>query len=144
MLKSRRLVFLFVMCIMPLQYSGLVYAQEENENGIYDSINEKITSQFHEAMEQMETQGSPIEISGNFLERILRQFANVCYRDLDSIKAGCLLIGVFSFIGGLLVAQSARLNKGLRRYAISLFVITIPVVLFILVFALSAYIDMFI
>lgn len=131
----------FLMLLMPMEVRA---SEEEQGNDIYDSLNEKVKNDFYESLDDVENQTKPIEISGNLLERIMRSIANEFYKNLDSIKAGSLLAGALSFLGGFIVFRIVKLNNGLRRYAISVFMITIPVVLFIFVFAISLFIDIFI
>ena len=119
-------------------------SQEQQDNEIYESLDEKIRNNFYEGLESVEDQAKSIEISGNILERIIRSIANSLYKNLEEIKASCLLAGVISFLGGFIVFKIVKLNKGMRRYALSVFMITIPVTLFIFVFATSLLIDIFI
>lgn len=119
-------------------------SQEQQDNEIYESLDEKIKNNFYEGLESVEDQAKSIEISGNILERVIRSIANGLYENLEEIKAGCLMAGVISFLGGFIVFKTVKLNKGMRRYALSVFMITIPVTLFIFVFATSLLIDIFI
>ena len=119
-----------------------VQASEE-ENDVYDTLQESIRENWDEGFERLETQDE-IEIKGPLTERVLRSIANVFYRHLVSIKAWSLFIGIISLIVGVFVAATAKLNKKLRRFAISLFVTAIPVLLIIFVFGITKLVSMFI
>lgn len=127
--------------------SGTAEAAEnrdsEEENQVYDALQESIRKNWDDGFEQLETQDE-IEITGPFPERVLRSIANVFYRHLVSIKAWSLFLGIISFIVGIFVAATAKLNKKLRRFAISLFVTAIPILLIIFVFGITKLVSMFI
>lgn len=93
-------------------------------------------------MENLEEVNS-IEISGNFAERILRTIAAACYSNLKSIKAGALLIGLVSFVLGAAIALLATKDKKMRKTAISVGMIAVPVILLIIVFGISWFISIF-
>ena len=131
----------FMLFLVPAEVRA---SQEQQDNKIYESLDEKIKNNFYEGLESVEEQAKSIEISGNLLERIVRTIANSLYKNLDEIKAGCLLIGVLSFLGGFIIFKTVKLNKGMKRYALSVFMITIPLTLFIFVFATARLIDIFI
>ena len=66
-----------------IAYGEEVYIQEETgeseqENSIYDALRERIQDSWESGMENLE-EVNPIEISGNFAERILRTIAAACY-----------------------------------------------------------------
>lgn len=127
--------------------SGTAVAAEnrdsEEENQVYDALQESIRKNWDDGFEQLETQDE-IEIKGPFPERVLRSIANVFYRHLVSIKAWSLFLGIISLIVGIFVAATAKLNKKLRRFAISLFVTAIPILLIIFVFGITKLVSMFI
>ena len=106
-----------------IAYGEEVYIQEETgeseqENSIYDALRERIQDSWESGMENLE-EVNPIEISGNFAERILRTIAAACYSNLKSIKAGALLIGLVSFVLGAVIALLATKDKKMRQTAIS-------------------------
>jgi len=127
--------------------SGTVLSAEahdsEEENHVYDALQESIRKNWDEGFEQLETQDE-IEIKGPLPERVLRSIANVFYRHLVGIKAWSLFIGVISLIVGIFIAATAKLNKKLRRFALSLFVAAIPILLIIFVFGITKLVSMFI
>ena len=90
-------------------------------------------------MEQIEDV-EPIEVTGNFMERILRSMADSLMRNLRSIKAGALLIGAVSFVLG---GTAARKDKKIRKKAVGICMAAIPGLLVILVFGLSWFVSMF-
>ncbi len=128
--------------------SQIVYAAEterkgqEKQDDIYDSLQESMRDNWEDGFASLETTDE-IEIKGPLTERILRSIANVFYRHLVSIKAWSLLIGVLSLIVGIFTAVTAKLNKKLRRFAITLFVITIPMLCIIFTFGITKLVSMF-
>lgn len=132
--------------------SSIVYGEEayiqeetgesEQENPIYDALKERIQDSWDSGMENLE-EVNPIEISGNFAERILRTIAAACYSNLKSIKAGALLIGLVSFVLGAAIALLATKDKKMRKTAISVGMMAVPVILLIIVFGISWFISIF-
>lgn len=138
-------IFIFILFLLLLIPAEARADQGQPPDEIYDSLNEKIKNNFYEGLESVEGQtDSPIEISGDLPERIVRSLADILYRNLDEIKAYSLILGTLSFTGGLVVFKAVRLDKGMRRYALSVFVITIPLSLFLFVIGISIFIDIFI
>lgn len=138
-------VFLFIPS--PIVYGAEVYIQEETgeneqENSIYDALRERIQDSWESGMENLE-EVNPIEISGNFAERILRTIAAACYSNLKSVKAGALLIGLVSFVLGAVIALLATKDKKMRKTAISVGMMAVPVILLIIVFGISWFISIF-
>ena len=128
-------------------YGEEVYIQEETgkneqENSIYDALKERIQDSWESGMENLE-EVNPIEISGNFAERILRTIAAACYSNLKSIKAGALLTGLVSFVLGAVIALLATKDKKMRKTAISVGMLAVPVILLIIVFGISWFISIF-
>lgn len=128
-------------------YGEAAYIQEETgeneqENSIYDALKERIQDSWESGMENLE-EVNPIEISGNFAERILRTIAAACYSNLKSIKAGALLIGLVSFVLGAVIASLATKDKKMRKTAISVGMMAVPVILLIIVFGISWFISIF-
>ncbi len=78
------------------------------------------------------------------MERILRSIANVFYRHLVGIKGWSLFIGVISLVVGVFIAVTAKLNKKLRRFAITFFVVTVPLLLIIFTFGITKLVSIFI
>lgn len=118
-------------------------SEQKQEQDIYDSLQDSIRNNWKNGMKDLETT-QEIEIKGPLSERILRSIANVFYKNLVSIKAWSFFIGLVSLISGIFIAVTAKLNKKLKRFAITLFVITIPVLLLIFVFGISKLVSMFI
>jgi len=137
------MIFTFlVLSLMPVH---IAYAEsdQEQKQDIYDSLQDSIRNNWKNGMESLETT-EEIEIKGPLMERILRSIANVFYKNLMSIKAWSLFIGLISLISGVFITVTAKLNKKLKRFAISLFVITIPVLLIVFVFGITKLVSMFI
>lgn len=140
--------FLFAVCLLCCTTPYTVHAQaeqgthSEEENDIYDSLQKSIQENWDDGFAELEATDE-IEIKGPLSERVLRGIANVFYKHLVSIKAWSLLIGFISLIVGIFIAVTAKLNKKLRKFAISLFVITIPVLLIIFVFGITKLISIF-
>lgn len=132
---------LLLLLLTPIEVQA---SEEEQGNDIYDSLDEKIKNNFYEGLNVANKEEKSIDISGNLIERVMRSIANGFYKNLKSIKAGSLFAGTLSFLGGLIIFKTVKLNKGLKRYAISVFMVTIPVALFIFVFSISLFIDIFI
>ncbi len=149
-LRWQRLVFVVFfgcaafLCIPPAAvYGEEAYIQAETrENSIYDKLKERIQDSWDNGMENLE-QVNPIEISGNFTERILRTIAAACYRNLKSIKAGALLTGLVSFVLGAVVALLATKDKKMRKTAVSIGMVAVPAILLITVFGISWFISIF-
>lgn len=142
--KIFTLFVLVLLFLAPIETQASEESEAEQENNIYDSLDEKIKNNFYEGLDNTKEQERTIDISGNLPERLIRSIANGFYKNLDSIKAGSLFAGTLSFLGGFIIFKTVQLNKRLKRYAISVFMITIPVALFIFVFAISLFIDIFI
>ena len=95
-----------------------------------------------QGMEQLEDV-EPIEITGNLVERILRSIAAALFRNLRSIKAGALLVGVVSFVLGGAVVLLARKDKKIQKKAIGICMAAIPGLLIVLVFGISWFVSIF-
>lgn len=119
-----------------------VLEETEQDNSIYDALKERIQDSWDSSMENLE-EVNPIELTGNFAERILRTIAAACYSNLKSIKAGALLIGLVSFVLGAAVALLATKDKKMRKTAISFGMVAAPAILFIIVFGISWFISIF-
>lgn len=148
MRRIARIGLLFAICLLFCSAPLAVYAQEEpetrseEENDIYDSLQDSIRENWEDGFAELEAEDE-IEIKGPFSERLLRGIANAFYKHLVSIKAWSLFIGLISLVVGIFMAVTAKLNKKLRKFAISLFVITIPLLLIIFVFGIAKLISMF-
>ena len=140
--KIRYLLFMF--CIILILLPQTAYAKEKDaeENDIYDSLQESIHKNWEDGFADLEATDE-IEIEGPLSERLLRGIANGFYKHLVGIKAWSLFIGLISIIIGIFIAATAKLNKKLKRFAISFFIITIPVLLFIFVFGMTKLISIF-
>lgn len=114
----------------------------EETNGMYDTLKEKIRDNWDQGLSDVKNVDT-IKITGNLAERILRSIAAVCYRNLRSIKAGALLIGVISFIIGSVITILASNDKKIRKRAVMIGMAAVPMLLLLLVFSISWYISFF-
>lgn len=149
-MNRRSLMFVLGMLLLVFLNSVDAYAKSDGlvdekveSNKIYDSLSDSIRNRWDNGLEQLETTDE-IEIKGSFSERIIRSITNTFYKHLVSIKAWSLLIGILSMIIGGFITATAKLNKKLKRFAISFFVITIPILLVIFVFGITKLISMFV
>ena len=140
MKKYWAFVFIILVFVFAAVPEGTVYAAETNS--IYDELKKNIKEKWNRGMDEIE-EVRQIEIKGNFFERIIRSIANVFYGNITSIKAGSLFIGVLSVALGIIMASVAKLNKGIKRFAIGVLIIAIPVALFIFVFGISKFVSLF-
>nr|WP_305182488.1 hypothetical protein [uncultured Schaedlerella sp.] len=127
---------------LPVYAAGTEQGNPGEQDDIYDSLQESMRENWEDGFASLETTDE-IEIKGPLTERILRSIANTFYRHLVSIKAWSLLIGVLSLIVGIFIAVTAKLNKKLRRFAITLFVVTIPMLCIIFTFGITKLVSMF-
>lgn len=111
-------------------------------NDIYDALKSRIQEAWNKGMDGLE-EVNPIEISGNFAERILRTIAATCYSHLKSMKAGALLTGLISFLLGAMIALLSQKDKKMRKIAISVGMIAVPTLLIIFIFGISWFISIF-
>ncbi len=116
--------------------------QETEEATIYDSLKERMETAWDQGMDQLEDV-EPIEITGNLVERVLRSIAAALFRNLRSIKAGALLVGVVSFVMGGAAALLARKDKKIQKKAIGICMAAIPGLLMVLVFGISWFVSIF-
>lgn len=148
--KNFLLLFtILILFISPVIGSYTVYAQEidttcaeEKENSIYDRLKERMDTAWDKGME-MAKDADPIEISGNLAERLLRTIAASLNRNLRSIKAGSLLVGVLSFLLGSIIALLARKDKKIRKWAVGACMCAIPSILLVFVFGVSWFVSFF-
>lgn len=119
-----------------------VYAEEE-ENDVYDSLQESIKESWNNGFEELETT-EEIEVEGPLMERLLRNVANIFYKNMVGIKGWSLLIGLISVVVGIFIAVTAKLNKKLRRFAISFLIITVPSLLIVFVFGIAKFVSIFV
>lgn len=152
-LRWQRIIFVilfgcvvFLFALPSAVYGAEAYVQEETEereeNPIYDTLKERIQDSWDSGMKNLE-EVNPIEVTGNFAERILRTIAASCYSNLKSIKAGALLVGLVSFVLGAAVALLATKDKKMRKMAISVGMVAVPTILLIFVFGISWFISIF-
>ena len=134
---------LLIVMFMPTVLYATDEQQEESKESIYDSLQESIKENWEEGFKDLE-KVDEIEIKGPLQERIIRSVANVFYSHLFGIKAWSLLIGIISIVIGGFVSVTAKLNKKLRKYAIVVFIVGIPVLLIIFVFGVTKMVSMFI
>ena len=118
-------------------------ADKARQEDVYDSLQESIEKNWTDGFEHLEATDE-IEVKGPLMERILRSIANVFYRHLVGIKGWSLFIGVISLVVGVFIAVTAKLNKKLRRFAITFFVVTVPLLLIIFTFGITKLISIFI
>ncbi|MBQ4559538.1 MAG: hypothetical protein IJA54_04340 [Tyzzerella sp.] len=112
------------------------------DDDIYDSLQESIEDSWNEGMDELKNLDS-IPMKGPLSERILRGIANVFYKHMSSIKGWSLFIGILSVGIGVFIAVTAKLNKKMRRFAITCFIITIPSLLIFMVFGIAKLVSMF-
>ncbi|MDD3361836.1 MAG: hypothetical protein PHW34_09215 [Hespellia sp.] len=136
------LLLFFIVILMVSASVPVRAANTKEKNEIYDSLQESMKNNWKSGLDQLEAEDQ-IEIKGPLPERILRGIANAFYQHLVSIKAWSLLIGLISLLIGIFIAVTAKLNKKLRRTAITLFIVTIPLLLIIFVFGITKLISMF-
>lgn len=141
-------VVLFLSVFMIIFAIGITKAKAasetaEEENNLYDTLEEKVKSDWYSELDRIQNKEDIIEIKGNLMERIMRSIVNVFYKNMKIIKVSSLLTGLVSFVLGGLIAFLSNLNKGLRRFAISRLMIGIPIILFIFVYGISILIGMF-
>lgn len=132
----------FLVIILFVIFNQPVYAEEE-KNDVYDSLQENIKESWNSGFEELE-KTTEIENKGPFMERILRNIANVFYRNMVGIKGWSLLIGLISMVVGIFISVTAKLNKKLRKFAISFLIITIPCLLIVFVFGIAKFVSIFV
>lgn len=120
---------------------AVVIAAEENN--VYDVLQERIDKSWDEGMQQLYSDNN-IAMEGNLLERLIRSIVSLFYRNIKSIKGWSLVIGSVSFMIGIFIVATAKMNKKLRRSALVIFVFTIPMLLIIFIFSISKLISIFI
>ena len=118
-------------------------ADKARQEDVYDSLQESREKNWTDGFEHLEATDE-IEVKGPLMERILRSIANVFYRHLVGIKGWSLFIGVISLVVGVFIAVTAKLNKKLRRFAITFFVVTVPLLLIIFTFGITKLVSIFI
>lgn len=118
-------------------------ADKARQEDVYDSLQESIEKNWTDGFEHLEATDE-IEVKGPLMERILRSIANVFYRHLVGIKGWSLFIGVISLVVGVFIAVTAKLNKKLRKFAITFFVVTVPLLLIIFTFGITKLVSIFI
>lgn len=118
-------------------------ADKARQEDVYDFLQESIEKNWTDGFEHLEATDE-IEVKGPLMERILRSIANVFYRHLVGIKGWSLFIGVISLVVGVFIAVTAKLNKKLRRFAITFFVVTVPLLLIIFTFGITKLVSIFI
>ncbi len=118
-------------------------ADKARQEDVYDSLQESIEKNWTDGFEHLEATDE-IEVKGPLMERILRSIANVFYRHVVGIKGWSLFIGVISLVVGVFIAVTAKLNKKLRRFAITFFVVTVPLLLIIFTFGITKLVSIFI
>ena len=126
----------------PIEACAKEEAAGQEDDSIYDILKDRMETAWERGMEQIEDV-EPIEVTGNFMERILRSMADSLMRNLRSIKAGALLIGAVSFVLRGTAALLARKDKKIRKKAVGICMAAIPGLLVILVFGLSWFVSMF-
>lgn len=113
-----------------------------SHNAIYDRLKRKLEQSFEEGMKKTDA-AEPIEITGSLPERLLRGIADGLNRNLKSIKAGAVIIGMCSFVMGSALALLAKKDKKIRKQAVLIGMMAIPGLLLIAVFGISLYVSMF-
>ena len=118
-------------------------ADKARQEDVYDSLQESIEKNWTDGFEHLEATDE-IEVKGPLMERILRSIANVFYRHLVGIKGWSLFIGVISLVVGVFIAVTEKQKKKLRRFAITFFVVTVPLLLIIFTFGITKLVSIFI
>lgn len=139
---KRVLGCVFVVVLLFVAMNQAVHAAED-ENDVYDSLQESIKESWNNGFEELETT-EEIETEGPLMERLLRNIANVFYKNMVGIKGWSLLIGLISIVVGIFIAVTAKLNKKLRRFAISFLIITVPCLLIVFVFGIAKFVSIFV
>lgn len=151
MMKKRNYVYCRLAGILLLFFVNILscpviaLAKEEaghEDNSVYDSLKDRMETAWENGMEQIKD-AEPIEVTGNFMERLLRSMANGLMQNLKSIKAGALLIGAVSFVLGGITVLLARKDKKIRKKAAGICMAAIPGLLMVLVFGLSWFVSIF-
>lgn len=130
------------LCLLKIEHVKAA-SESAEENNIYDTLEEKVKSDWYSELDRIQNKENTIEIKGNLMEKIIYSIVNVFYKNIKIIKVSSLLIGLVSFVVGGLIAFLSNLNKSLRRFAISRLMIGIPIILFIFVYGISILIGMF-
>lgn len=130
------------LCLLKIEHVKAA-SEPAEENNIYDTLEEKVKSDWYSELDRIQNKENTIEIKGNLMEKIIYSIVNVFYKNIKIIKVSSLLIGLVSFVVGGLIAFLSNLNKSLRRFAISRLMIGIPIILFIFVYGISILIGMF-
>jgi len=134
-------VFVLFLLMFVLLCSSSVQVVAADDD-IYDSLHESIEESWNDGMDELKNSDS-IPMKGPLPERILRGIANVFYKHMSSIKGWSLFIGILSVGIGVFIAVTAKLNKKMRRFAITCFIITIPALLIFMVFGIAKLVSMF-
>lgn len=121
-MRKQHFIVISLLCVLcmigtMIAFPYMVYANTEKkteENSIYEALKERMNTAWNQGMDQVEEIES-IEITGNFAERVLRTIASMLFRNLKSIKAGTLLIGVVSFFLGGVTALLAKKDKKIQK-----------------------------
>lgn len=113
-----------------------------SHNAIYDRLKRRLEQSYEEGMNKTDA-AEPIEITGSLPERLLRGIADRLNRNLKSIKAGAVIIGMCSFVMGSALAILAKKDKKIRKQAVLIGMMAIPGLLLIAVFGISLYVSMF-
>lgn len=113
-----------------------------SHNAIYDRLKRRLEQSYEEGMKKADA-AAPIEITGSLPERLLRGIADGLNRNLKSIKAGAVIIGMCSFVMGSALALLAKKDKKIRKQAVLIGMGAIPGLLLIAVFGISLYVSMF-
>lgn len=125
-----------------LVFLGSVVPVRAAGDDLYDSLHESIEEGWDSGMDELKEDDS-IVIEGPLPERILRGIANIFYKHMAGIKGWSLFIGILSVCVGVFIAVTAKLNKKMRRFAITCFIITIPMLLIFMVFGIAKLVSMF-
>ena len=149
-MRKQHFIVISLLCMLFMigtmtAFPYMVYANTEKkteENSIYEALKERMDTAWNQGMDQVE-EIEPIEIPGNFAERVLRSIASMLFRNLKAIKAGALLIGMVSFFLGGVTALLAKKDKKIQKKAIGVCMTIIPGLLLTLVFGISWFVSMF-
>lgn len=139
--SNKSLYWILYLCLLFFLPVASIQAEPKEEHELYDSLNNRIKNNWNEEIEKIEGMET-VKQEGNLPERLLQNIVRIFYVNMKAIKGYSFLAGFLSFIMGALIAVMAKLNKGLRRFAIGGLMIGIPCILFLFVYGLALLIGL--
>ena len=143
-------IVIFLMLFMVLGMTIPVYAEEtrpysrqeeqSKADEYYDNAMDHMESVYYNAMNDVQSGRS-----GDFLHgRTTGEwFFDLFYGAYSSIKRAAPFVAAISFLLGVVVAFLARKNKGIRKRAIGIGIVGIPLALLLFVFGIGSFIPVF-